>query len=177
MPLRSEKQRAASRRNGALSRGPLSPRQPSHSQAVVLNTESSQRFSALLAELFDHFQPATPAEASAVEHFAAAEWRLRRLWSSESSLLDLQIDDDRPRLDTDSPTRTALALQQLNHLDRFSLYETRLVRNKDRALHQLQQLRKLRAEPTNSLILHEAEPTPNPSATQLLTPHPKELLT
>lgn len=158
---RSGAQREASRRNGAKSQG-----RPA-SRAVVLNTESHDRYHQLLQSFLDHFAPATPAENAVVEHYAAAEWRIRRLHATESALLDLQIDQHRPQLSgTDSATRTALALQHLDALDRISHAETRLPRNQQRALHQLALMKKLRAEPSNSLDPNEEQPENNPSETQ-----------
>jgi hypothetical protein len=110
---RTESQIAASRANGAKSRGPITP-QGKHASAAnaafstgpvtpegkarssqnairhglladstVFDGESEERFIALLAELEAELKPEPGIEASQVVVMAVAEWRRMRLWSIE----------------------------------------------------------------------------------------------
>ena len=102
MPTRTEKQRQASRQNGARSRGP-STTQGKHNSSrnsyrhgllastIVLDVESSDRFRELLNELVDEYQPSTPTEDMLVETMAAARWRLLRIWGIQKAALDHDI--------------------------------------------------------------------------------------
>src|SRR5689334_20140282 len=89
----------ASRANGAKSRGPVTAEGKLRSSQnalkhgllsndVVLATESRETFDRLLEALIARFQPADQAEMICVEHMAAAEWRIRRIWAAETADLD-----------------------------------------------------------------------------------------
>jgi len=106
--MRSEKQRQASRANGARSRGPTTPAGKAASAAnsaqstgpvtpqgkarsarnairhgmlaysTVLETESVELFNEIIADYHQELQPVTPIEIRYVETMAAAEWRRLR---------------------------------------------------------------------------------------------------
>jgi hypothetical protein len=110
---RTERQIAASRANGAKSRGPKTPlgkrasaanaafstgpvtpdgrARSSHNairhgllaDSTVFDGESEERFCAFLAALEAELQPEPGIEASQVEVMAVAHWRRMRLWSVE----------------------------------------------------------------------------------------------
>ncbi len=80
--------------NSAKSTGPTSPEGRARSaqnalrygmlaEAIVLDTESTDQFAALLARLTDELQPETGIETHLVEVMAVAEWRIMRLWFIE----------------------------------------------------------------------------------------------
>jgi hypothetical protein len=115
---RSEAQLAASRANGAKSRGPVTLQGRINSgkhkithgllaRTVVLETENIDRFHALLNSLVATYQPHGPTESILVEKMAAAHWRLLRLWCHQKCAYGLEFrkhnanlaPDDRPTFD------------------------------------------------------------------------------
>jgi hypothetical protein len=81
--MSTERQQQASRENGSKSHGPVtqtgklnsSQNALKHgmlSETVVLKCESTDRFLALIATLFEEFQPQTPFEESLIEDTAVA---------------------------------------------------------------------------------------------------------
>jgi len=94
--MRTEKQKAASRANGARSRGPKSPEGKARSaqnsirhgllaRAVVLPGESREKFDSLLNVLNDDLRPQSAIEHLFVGKMAAAHWRQLRIWELEKS--------------------------------------------------------------------------------------------
>jgi hypothetical protein len=107
----TQKQIAASRANGACSKGPVTEIGKSHSsrnsarhgllaRTVVLEEESVERFHELLAVLTDEYQPRTSTELTLVETMAVARWRQLRIWGMQKTALDrgmaFQNPDDGP---------------------------------------------------------------------------------
>ena len=88
---RTEKQIAASRANGARSRGPKraptsdpdAPDYRSLARAIVRGNESRSRFNNFVDELAAFLKPASPVEYLLVGKMAAAHWRQLRLWERE----------------------------------------------------------------------------------------------
>src|ERR1041384_245717 len=89
----------ASRANGAKSRGPVTPPGKARSARnalkhgllstdVVLASESKQPSKHPLDARVARWQPADQAELGCVEHMAAADWRIRRLWAVETRDID-----------------------------------------------------------------------------------------
>ncbi len=104
--MRTDKQRAASRKNGAKSRGPKTPdgkaissmnaiRRGLLSKTLLLEDESSPHFAALLQQLFDEFQPLPGNETTLVESMAIARWRQLRLLGMESAAISHEIRNHR----------------------------------------------------------------------------------
>jgi hypothetical protein len=96
---RSEKQIEASRRNGAKSRGPVTPqgrlnsahpnsRQGMFARLVVLDGESRERFNELHLSLIHELRPSTVIETILVQKMAVAQWRQFRAWNFEKHGLD-----------------------------------------------------------------------------------------
>ena len=92
----------AARANGAKSRGPVTPQGRAASSrnslrhgftaaSVVLPTESSEDFQALLDSYLDHFDPHSGVETDLIQAMAAARWRLRRLCTIETTLLNNEM--------------------------------------------------------------------------------------
>ena len=97
--MRSQKQIAASRANGARSRGPVtepgkrnsarnSVRHGLLAETVVLEAESEERFLDLVNEYMDEFQPSTPTQVALVETMAVARWRQWRVWEAQKTAMD-----------------------------------------------------------------------------------------
>ncbi len=149
---RSETARA----NGAMSHGPVTPEGRARSsrnslrhgftaKAVVLEAESRDEYQALLDSFLDRFQPADAVEQELVETMAAARWRLRRLASIESTILDNHMKKWAKFLDSQltnpsSDDRLAYSFKSLADGPTLSLlvrYEAGLNRTFERALKQL----------------------------------------
>ncbi len=113
--MRSEKQREASRSNGAKSKGPKSPEGKAVSSMnglkhglranqVVLPGEDAAEFQAELEGWAGDWKPTCHTGAILVERAAVASWRLRRCVRAEKELL-IEIaarGDDQPEGDDDS---------------------------------------------------------------------------
>jgi hypothetical protein len=108
--MRSEKQIAASRANGARSRGPKTPEGKARAarnslrhgllaRAVVLQGESRGKFDTLVCQLNEALRPESAIEHLFVGKMAAAHWRQLRLWELERAgqtpLSDLEMRLDR----------------------------------------------------------------------------------
>jgi hypothetical protein len=148
----SERRSAASRTNGAKSRGPITPEGKANSarnslkhgvlaRTLVLDSESAQRFDTLLAGLTAELQPETGIELAFVESMAVARWRQMRIWVLEKSGFDHEIRKQDPaNAAEDTPTRAALAFRTLcdrsNSLELMNRYEVRFDRQYSRALRQ-----------------------------------------
>ena len=96
--LKSETARA----NGAKSRGPVTPegraassrnslRHGFTAESVVLPTESQEDFQSLLDSYTDQFRPQGGVEMDLVQTMAAARWRLRRISTIETTLLNNEM--------------------------------------------------------------------------------------
>src|SRR5580765_1339985 len=115
----------SSRINGAKSRGPKTARGRAFSsqnavshgltaRTLVLTNESRDEFEQMLNSYQDWLQPSNPVELDLVSDMVAARWRLRRIWSYQSALLDLEMDTQAPEFEKkfeefDEETRGAVA--------------------------------------------------------------------
>jgi hypothetical protein len=167
------------RANGAKSHGPVTPQGRATSsrnslrhgfaaKSVVLPTESSHEFQALLASYVDQFDPQGGVESELVQTMVAARWRLRRISNIETTLLSTELvrraeDIDEEFSNMHNVDRLAWVFQKLaDHGQTLSLvvrYEGALNRSYDRAfkqLHMLQSARR-RVQP------NEPKPGPNPT--------------
>jgi hypothetical protein len=147
----------------------------------VLPTESAADYQTLLNSYLQEFSPLGLLEKELVETMAAARWRLRRVSTIETTLLNIEIDRlaeyiDRHFKDRDHPPtpdeRLAWTFHRVAEKPSLNLllrYEATLTRTYARALKQLQQLQSLRD--------HEElpnEPKPDPTPLEPMTP---EILT
>jgi hypothetical protein len=164
--LKSETARA----NGAKSRGPVTPegraassrnslRHGFAARSVVLPTESQEDFQALLDSYVDQFDPRGGVEMDLVQTMAAARWRLRRISTIETTLLNNEMTRRAKdcRRDLNSPddlARLAWVFQKLadngQSLALLMRYEGALNRSYDRAFKQL-------------LLLQAHRPCPQPN--------------
>jgi hypothetical protein len=153
-----EKQKAASRANGARSRGPVtsagklrSSRSPLSqinvergmlARTIVLDGESRPRFQALMTSLQAELKPETAIENLLIHKMAAAHWRLMRVWGMERSCASEGVREAGPPESPDAPTRDALAFGKSgNHLNE---YEMRFDRQFTRALDRFERFRATR---------------------------------
>lgn len=161
----------AARRNGSLSRGPVSPdgkarsarnatRHGMHSNTVILRNESAELYNGIAEQYLAECEPRTVRERDLVMQIVNAHWRLARMNAMETAALDLEMDRQRPEIDLDiagidEPTRAAMAFTQLvdnsHALAMYGRSETRLRRTIDRAEAQLNllQIRRLRKKHQN----------------------------
>jgi hypothetical protein len=117
------------RENGKKSKGPITPQGKQISaqnslrhgftshKAVLLANESEEELRAFSQIHFDHYLPINEMEAIALEEVIAAAWRIRRLWHTETTLIDVEIARQSnypcPIEPVDSYLRTTLAFQAL----------------------------------------------------------------
>ena len=146
-------QLAASRRNGARSRGPLSDETRSKvarnalkhgltSATIVLDGEDPERFQELLDDLLADFSPQTSLEFCAIEEMAAAKWRQRRAWHIETVALN-EAEAECPGGPPGSRTRQAWRKLHSRHDREFEnvlLLGHRLDTQFDRALNRFLRL-------------------------------------
>jgi hypothetical protein len=154
MTNRTESQRAASRRNGAKSRGPITPDgraasagKPRHQtlgQSILLDGESSDAFSLAFENLDRIFHPQDPFEASLVEMMATCHWRQTRILEMErAAILTQPLDPADASLDPASRAwkafRSANSDRSLEALHRQSARLDRQYHQALQALHQYRQ--------------------------------------
>ena len=149
--------------NGAQSAGPVTPegktrssrnseKHGMYSNAVLLAHECAEAFATHRDGYYQRFLPATPPEKDLVDQMISATWRLRRLTAVESAALDQAIDAERVNIDAtyddlDAETRTHFAFLKLTRdsavLATYQRFQSTLLRQYDRALGNLQTLRKI----------------------------------
>src|SRR5690242_18578876 len=121
----SNARRAAARANRAKSHGPVTPEGKAKSAlnaithgltsgALVLTTESKEKFDALLASYRNEYDPQGQTENDLVEELTAAKWLQRRSLTMITALLDVTMDrmekEIKEEFETiDNAARTALA--------------------------------------------------------------------
>jgi hypothetical protein len=171
----SEKQRAASRANGAKSHGPMTPegrarssrnsiRHGLSSKIVVLPHENRTAFEDLRDSYMDDFQPANQSQHDLVETMVAARWRLNRLVETEAKIFEMEMlryDDDIEKEfeNTIQVEKVAWVFDHIaNHNKSLQLlirYEGSLNRSYERAYKQLKEMQK-----ENPPQQNEPEPAP-----------------
>jgi hypothetical protein len=184
--MTSELKSATARLNGAKSRGPRTAAGLEKSarnslchgftarKSVLLACENPEEFQQILNEYTSIYAPATPAEADLVDEMVAARWRIRRLWTIETSLMDARMIRQRATVDaTDPGIQLAEAFRSLaddsRSLALASRYESRLHRVHERAyqtLRELQEARdsKIKKYETNPSQSQAVEQPPPPTA-------------
>ncbi len=169
--MSSKRRIDASRRNGALSRGPTTEagkhrssrnnlRHGMLARTVVLDDEDENVFIEFIATLEQEHQPIDQTEQDLIETMAVARWRVMRLWAIEKANLEHEIKLDRTP-GRDYPTRAALAFRKLcdesRSADLLCRYETRYDRQYCRAFNLLL---KKRAQPVPPAPICPAAPCP-----------------
>jgi len=176
----SAARRAAARANGAKSQGPVTPEGKAKSalngithgltsKALVLTTESKEKYEALLASYRDKCDPDGPIENDLVEEMVAAKWLQRRALSMITALLDVTMDRMEKEIhdefeNIDNATRTALAFakqaDESGTLALLNRYATRHARDYHRALDKL---REIQSDVGQAPGLRRALSPPNPA--------------
>jgi hypothetical protein len=155
--LISQKQLTANCRNALLSTGPTTSegkaavrlnalRYGLRARSLLLPGEDPAEFERLFAGLEADWRPQNQTERLLVEQMAVAQWKLARLETGESSLLE----------------QTMTAEKQLALLDRFSVQRARLERSFSNGMRELQRLR----------AKHNTVPRPQPQAPVVSKPQP-----
>src|SRR5437867_13235056 len=114
----SERKSAASRSNGAKSKGPKSAETRAKSSrnslkhgltstnTILLACENPDEFQEMLDEYMAAHQPASAAETDFVHEMVAARWRIQRYWTIETVLLNSEMENRgkcRPEDESDHP--------------------------------------------------------------------------
>lgn len=153
---RTAKQAEAARRNGAKSHGPITLEGKARSSQnalkhgitardVVLGTEDPQIYATYRQIFLEKFQPADNYELDLIEQLTGIAWRIRRAESTETALIDLQIDTSAAEIKSriqnpDPPVCWAVALTKLSD-------ESNSLINIDRIQHRLsRQFARVRTE-------------------------------
>ena len=152
--MRTPNQTAASRANGAPSKGPVTEQGKRNSsrnstrhgllaETVVLEAENEERFLKLLNDLTEEHNPSTPTQMLLVETLAVTRWQQYRIWEMQKVAFD--HDAAIPNDAAQSPCEQAvLALRASVEASRshelLLRYGATLDRQFSRALRRLQEL-------------------------------------
>lgn len=172
--MATQRQIAANRRNAQRSTGPKTPAGKARSsknvlthgftaRQLVLSIEDAAAFEQLKQSLFDELQPSTPTQVLLTERIVAAAWRIARLRSATTNVLERDIQYKRERTEEYQDDLTLLSRAlcgEIDYFDRLARYEARLDRTIAKALAQLRELRPR----------HPQSPPPTPS---IQTPSPE----
>jgi hypothetical protein len=148
------------------------------SKMFVLSNETPEKWHRLLDVWTARLQPRDEAEMQIVTEAAFARWRLQRVWTIETSRLDLEMDTQAPGLAgkfeiVDEGIRQAAAFKGLSDdslsLEQIHRYETRYRRSFERALATLQTLREM--EPPDDSGTSEEVAPPSPQLVRKKQPH------
>src|SRR5205823_7462871 len=74
---------------------------------IVLDCESRDEFRKLIAEFQAMHQPANAAEKDLVDQMVAARWRMRRISTAETALIDVEMAVRKPETDKQFPNSDA----------------------------------------------------------------------
>ncbi|MCC6861448.1 MAG: hypothetical protein IT158_22965 [Bryobacterales bacterium] len=151
--MSSELRIRAARANGALSRGPVTPRGKRRSsqnairhglfaQCVLLSNESQEAFEGLLRDYLNRFLPTDAVEHDLIDEMVSACWRLRRLWAIETATFEQELANQESSAGVRRLASAFAALaNNSQHLALMQRYETRLHKIYQRAFHNLFLLR------------------------------------
>ena len=166
--MSSQRRIDASRANGSLSKGPITPEGEARccqnarthgltANSVVVAAEDKAQFQALLDSYISHYAPENPVERDLVEEMAVCKWRQRRVWTIEAAAIDVQTDRQQPTVDAeftqiDDAARLSIAMTSLCAdtplLPTLSRYEWRNRRAYQRNMTHLDKIRRNRPSPT-----------------------------
>jgi len=131
----------------------------------------------MLAEHQTTYEPATAAEKDLVDQMIAASWRIRRMWTIETALLDCEIVRRQAQVKKefthiDGAVELAQAFRALaddfRSLALVSRYESRLYRVHHRAYAALRELQQQRKSPEEKNAKRTQEPETNITVEQAL---------
>ena len=178
---RSEAQIAASRANGAKSKGPVTPegkaisaqnaeRHGIFASICTIQGEAPELFASLIADLYETWAPTDEHERALVDTMAMALWRRTRIAALESAGINLQLakaEIQNPETIHHYIAITSLA-EENRSFELLNRYEARFTRMYERAARSLMAYRKFRQQeasaPSASIQEHSAESpsTPEP---------------
>jgi hypothetical protein len=194
--MASQRQIDANRRNAQKSTGPRTPegkaassfnalRHGFASEHYAVRSEDKKEFDDIRDEFMAEHQPTTPTEFALVEQIALSYWRLRRLRKSEAAFCNCEsafntrsanLHYDKLKLDPVDHLAFSMARDlrsSSSFLTNLSRYEYRLERSFYKALHELERIRRERAQTV------PAEPEPDqpqpvePPRPTLVLPRPE----
>jgi hypothetical protein len=161
-PTRTDKQREASRANGARSLGPVTPegkaassrnalRHGLYARKLALSNENAEMLNAIFEDYIAEYRPKTGTETDLIAEMALAKWRQYRGWLAETAEINKQMANGSLTLQDsyesfDESIRTAVAIESSlrgsRALDLYNRVEARCNRQYHRALSTLLALRK-----------------------------------
>jgi hypothetical protein len=173
--LRTDAQRAASRRNGSRSRGPVTPEGKARSvrnnfrhgmvaKVILVEGESREIFNDFITHLEATFRPESPYEITLVETMAIAKWRQMRLAGMERAAVRHQLrqhdeQENTTPLPADPATRAYIAFsglsQQTRTLELMNRYESRCDRQYNKALALLLEAQRRREAKVDEITLED----------------------
>jgi hypothetical protein len=179
--MRTPAQIEASRKNGAQSNGPKTAEGQERSsrnaikhglssnRIVILDGESEEAWEEYQCHFIAKFQPRDFVEERLVIQMAFNQWRLERVWSLQTATVDEESETQQELVEAKyDQWDTALVLACAYNARKLDLkaldqYESRFIRNFDRALRQLTQIRE--QYPPQPVSENEPEPaTATPDA-------------
>lgn len=153
---RTEAQQAASRANGAKSRGPVTEQGKQRSsmnafkhgvyakEATLLYFEDRKSFEEMRENYFRRFAPADPFELGLVEEIIQIDWTIQRLQTQITQALHTEMHRQAPTLEVTGAF--------IDPFDRLNHADDALGRRLDRLYRRIGQLRRERNTTLNSLI-------------------------
>jgi hypothetical protein len=163
----SQRRQQASRRNGALSNGPVTPEGKARSSGnavthgclatlLTFTPGDAELFNRIHAEYIARFEPRDQVEHDFVEEIVRAKWQMRQAWTYESSTLGLQAAQDAEQVgrawkslgqhDCQALALTA-SLKAGSTIPNLQRYSRSLALQADRAMKMLMELKKQRLPP------------------------------
>ncbi len=181
----SEARQAASRANGAKSKGPVTPegKQRSSQNAVThgllarsltLSDGDAQLFDSLHSNYIRRFTPRDQPEHDLIEEAVYAKWQMRQAWMMHARTLKIQILADFPEVNLEwdpipmldrQTLALAKSLKESTVLPNLERYARQLAAQSDRAIKLFMQLRDQRLPP--------AEPIVEPNEPEVMAEHYK----
>src|SRR5436309_5713547 len=170
LTMSSQSQIAANRQNSQLSTGPNTEAGKAKSsltavrhgltgRTVLLPTEDAAAYEAHVQSFEKRYAPATDEERNLVQSLADTEWRLLRIPSLEMGIyavgrLELasnfqEIEDPQARA---ALTEAKVYLTYQRQINNLSIQEGRLIKQRDKALAEIDRLQKLRARETYAAL-------------------------
>lgn len=180
MKQTSNRRKAASRANGAKSRGPVTAAGKAKSRlnstkhgclatVVTLTPEDAETFRKMQELYVARYQPRDQVEYDMVEQIAFYNYQMREAWMREAAILGLQMSEDKETVDMEWGSnlqprkRAAIAYLQStkdsNALLNLERYARALSNQADKITKSLLKLRELRLPPTPQPELRN-EPNP-----------------
>ncbi len=168
----SEARSAASRANGAKSKGPVTPegKQRSSQNAVThgllarsltLSDGDAQLFQSLHCNYIRRFTPRDQPEHDLIEEAVYAKWQMRQAWMMHARTLKIQILADFPEVNLEwdpipmldrQTLALAKSLKESTVLPNLERYARQLAAQSDRAIKLFMQLRDQRLPPTEPIV-------------------------